>query len=101
MRIASNPTGEFTFSVCERFSGGGPFQRSEIFIARTAMTIRTCQFAFGRFSQPYILAVIFKSSISDSSVLTERMIMVVLGTNCNIDDEQLHSRELNVIGMFE
>ena len=98
LRVLGTPSGGAPeTTVCESV-GNGPFQPSAVLETRTATPLRGCLSAFGSFSQPYVVDVRFNESVSDTSALTERKLMVVLGGDCNADG--IRSGIFNVIGAY-
>lgn len=95
LRVLEGPTGALETTVCESVANA-PFRLSTVLMTRRATPIRSCLQAFGSFSQPYEVDVRFKQSFSDSSALTERKIVVVLGDDC--DATGIRSSVFKVIG---
>lgn len=98
LRVLENIAGgSLETTVCESVDDG-PFQPSSVLETRTARPLRGCLQPFGSFSQPYVVDVKFNESITDTAVLTERKIMMVLGSDCNTDE--VHSGIFSVIGAY-
>ncbi len=85
-------TGSFDFTVCENSA----FQLSMLLVAHPAQSVDTCIQAFGSFSRPYIVEVSFRLTVTNPTVLTQRKIKVVLGSDCNTTETA--SEILNVVG---
>lgn len=97
LRVVEDPTGTLKTTVCESV-GGSTFGPSEVLLTRAATPLRSCLQAFGSFSRPYAVHVRFNETITDSSVLTERKMVVVLGADC--DTAAVRSGVFNVIGQW-
>lgn len=92
LRVLEDPTGTLETIVCESI-GDSPLRPSEVLLTRTTTPLRSCLQEFGSFSQPYVVDVRVRR---DSSILTERKVVVVFGTDC--DTAEIRSRVFNVIG---
>lgn len=91
------PTRAIETTVCDSISDA-PFQTSKLLLTRRVTPLRSCLQAPGVFSQPYIVEVRLNESFNNSSAaLTERKIMVVLGSNCSTIG--IRSGIFNVIGL--